>query len=110
MTGRHGAIALDPEACTSCNLCVVECPAWCIQLTAHNEQVDAGRRGKTVKVLDDFTIDFGLCMFCGICVDVCPFDALQWVPEDPPPTGAAAALVEGVVELAARWPPKGSAG
>ncbi len=109
MTGRHGAIALDPDACTSCNLCVVECPTWCIDLTAHSEQVVAGRRGKTVKVLDDFTIDFGLCMFCGICVDVCPFDALLWVPEDPEPANGAAVLVEGIAELAARWPAKSGA-
>jgi NADH-quinone oxidoreductase subunit I len=32
-------------------------------------------------VLDRFAIDFALCMYCGICVDVCPFDALFWSPE-----------------------------
>ena len=31
--------------------------------------------------LDRFDIDYGLCMYCGICVDVCPFDALFWSPE-----------------------------
>jgi NADH-quinone oxidoreductase subunit I len=31
-----------------------------------------------INVLDEFTIDFGVCMYCGICVDVCPFDALAW--------------------------------
>jgi NADH-quinone oxidoreductase subunit I len=29
-------------------------------------------------VLDDFRIDYGTCMYCSICVDVCPFDALHW--------------------------------
>src|SRR5690606_10348353 len=24
---------------------------------------------------------FALCMYCGICVEVCPFDALWWSPE-----------------------------
>jgi NADH-quinone oxidoreductase subunit I len=32
-------------------------------------------------VLDRFAIDFSLCMFCGICIEVCPFDALHWTPE-----------------------------
>ena len=32
-------------------------------------------------VLDRFDIDYALCMYCGICVEVCPFDALFWSPE-----------------------------
>ena len=31
--------------------------------------------------MDRFAIDFALCMYCGICVEVCPFDALFWSPE-----------------------------
>ena len=34
-----------------------------------------------VNILDRFDIDYGLCMYCGICVEVCPFDALFWSPE-----------------------------
>src|SRR5262249_2731635 len=26
-------------------------------------------------------IDYALCMYCGICVEVCPFDALFWAPD-----------------------------
>ncbi|MFN8172940.1 MAG: 4Fe-4S binding protein [Candidatus Nanopelagicales bacterium] len=37
------------------------------------------RRPRSVSVLDRFAIDYALCMYCGICVDVCPFDALHWV-------------------------------
>ena len=32
-------------------------------------------------MLDRFAIDFSLCMYCGICIEVCPFDALFWSPE-----------------------------
>jgi NADH-quinone oxidoreductase subunit I len=32
-------------------------------------------------VLDRFAVDFSLCMYCGICIEVCPFDALFWSPE-----------------------------
>ncbi len=34
-----------------------------------------------MKVLDRFAIDYALCMYCGICVEVCPFDALFWAPD-----------------------------
>ena len=79
----RGVIALLPDACTSCMICVRECPAWCISLDSHAEQVGepGARRPKSVNVLDRFAIDFGLCMYCGICVDVCPFDALEWRPD-----------------------------
>lgn len=79
----HGVIALIPAACTSCMLCVRECPSWCITLDSHSEPIDepGARRPRTVSVLDEFTIDYGLCMYCGICVDVCPFDALEWKPD-----------------------------
>jgi NADH-quinone oxidoreductase subunit I len=34
-----------------------------------------------VHVLDRFAIDYGLCLYCGICVEVCPFEALFWSGE-----------------------------
>jgi NADH-quinone oxidoreductase subunit I len=40
-----------------------------------------GGRARTRNILDRFAIDFALCMYCGICVEVCPFDALHWSPE-----------------------------
>ena len=40
-----------------------------------------GGRARSQMVLDRFAIDYALCMFCGICVEVCPFDALFWSPE-----------------------------
>ncbi|MDQ5975046.1 MAG: NADH-quinone oxidoreductase subunit [Actinomycetota bacterium] len=78
----RGVIGLVASACTSCMICVRECPTWCITLGSHTEQVDepGARRPRSVNVLDAFAIDYGLCMYCGICVDVCPFDALHWSP------------------------------
>ena len=80
----RGVIALVEENCTVCMLCVRECPAWCMSIDAHKETVAAtgpGGRDRQRNVLDDFTIDFSLCMYCGICVEVCPFDALFWSPD-----------------------------
>jgi NADH-quinone oxidoreductase subunit I len=42
----------------------------------------AGRGRQRVRnALDRFAIDFSLCMYCGICIEVCPYDALFWAPE-----------------------------
>jgi len=79
----RGVIALVEESCTVCMLCVRECPDWCIEIEGHTETLppdDAHRRPRTENVLDRFAIDFARCLYCGICVDVCPFDALHWSP------------------------------
>jgi NADH-quinone oxidoreductase subunit I len=79
----RGVIALLEENCTVCMLCSRECPDWCIYIDSHKETVapKEGGRARTRNVLDRFAIDFALCMYCGICVEVCPFDALHWSPE-----------------------------
>ena len=80
----RGVIALDQEACTVCMLCARSCPDWCIYIEGHQEEQPPSKPGGRVKVraeLDRFDIDYALCMYCGICVEVCPFDALFWSPE-----------------------------
>ena len=79
-------------------LCVRECPVWCITLDSHTEpdpDVPPGARVRLVNVLDRFVIDWNVCMYCGICVEECPFDALEWdtghpAAAPPPPTSATA--------------------
>ena len=80
----RGVIGLLEENCTVCMLCARECPDWCIYIDSHKEtQAPAveGGRERQRNMLDRFAIDFSLCMYCGICIDVCPFDALFWAPE-----------------------------
>jgi NADH-quinone oxidoreductase subunit I len=64
-------------------IALVECPDWCIYIDSHKETIPApeGGRERQRNVLDRFAIDFSLCMYCGICIEVCPFDALFWSPE-----------------------------
>ena len=79
----RGIIALQEENCTVCMLCSRECPDWCIYIDSHKEKVPPktpGARARTRNMLDRFAIDYALCMYCGICVEVCPFDALFWSP------------------------------
>lgn len=106
----HSTIALHPSSCTSCMLCVRECPDWCISIEAHSEpDPDApaysnARRQSMKNVLDTFTIDFGQCMWCGICIEVCPFDALFW-SENLMSTGTSRdQVIFGIDELAASLP------
>lgn len=94
----RGVIGLLEENCTVCMLCARECPDWCIYIDSHKEPVPppaegpagpgqsaggpAGRgRPRVRNVLDRFAIDFSLCMYCGICIEACPYDALFWSPE-----------------------------
>ena len=79
----RGVIALVESNCTVCMLCARECPVWCIHIDSHKETTTppGGGRPRVRNVLDRFDIDYALCMYCGICVEVCPFDALFWTPE-----------------------------
>jgi NADH-quinone oxidoreductase subunit I len=91
----RGIIALREENCTSCMLCARDCPDWCIEIDSHKQTVqpEDGGRPRVVNVLDRFAIDYGLCMWCGICVEVCPFDALFWAPTHDHAVPDAGALV-----------------
>jgi len=94
-------IGLLEENCTVCMLCARECPDW---LHLHRLAQGAGgplrpqpgapeRGGPPAggrpagavsgvrNAVDRFAIDFSLCMYCGICIEVCPYDALFWAPE-----------------------------
>ncbi len=80
----RGVIALKEENCTVCMLCARSCPDWCIYIEGHKTKAPPRRPGgkeRTVSALDRFDIDYALCMYCGICVEVCPFEALFWSPE-----------------------------
>jgi len=80
----RGVIALKEDNCTVCMLCARSCPDWCIYIEGHKEKAPPRRPGgkeRTVSALDRFDIDYSLCMYCGICVEVCPFEALFWSPE-----------------------------
>ena len=80
----RGVIAPKEENCTVSMICARKSPNCCIYIEGHKDQRPPRREGgkpRTVNALDRFDIDYALCMYCGICVEVCPFDALFWTPE-----------------------------
>ena len=98
----RGVIALLEENCTSCMLCARECPDWCIYIDSHKETIPAtteGGRDRQRNVLDRFAIDFSLCMYCGICVDLCPFDALEWRRDTDYAASSRSGLVQDIPTL-----------
>src|SRR3546814_15452370 len=71
-------------------LCARECPDWCLVVEGHTEQAPPakpGGRPRVTNVLDRFAIDWSLCMYCGICVEECTFDALFRAPALMPADG-----------------------
>jgi NADH-quinone oxidoreductase subunit I len=76
----RGRLAMVPDEagghkCTACAQCLRICPAACITLERHKEE---GVKGFLV---DAYVVDLGLCIYCGLCVEVCNFGALEMIPE-----------------------------
>ena len=63
--GVHpGVLEVDPESCTSCGLCIDNCPFKCWGM----------EEGETAKLRDDY-----VCFSCCNCMVACPTDAISIV-------------------------------
>jgi len=67
--------------CTGCMVCVRDCPTQCMSAIMSDNPQHAEGRSRRRKIVEAFEINLGRCILCGICVDVCPFEALFWSPE-----------------------------
>jgi formate hydrogenlyase subunit 6/NADH:ubiquinone oxidoreductase subunit I len=68
----RGKLEIDPMKCTGCSICAYVCPASVITM------VDLGKRkvGEKEMPVKRPKFDLYTCIFCGECVENCPFGAL----------------------------------
>ena len=62
------------ERCTGCASCAKYCPLGIIEIVTDPSQ-QAIQDGDKYAI-EKFDIDIGRCMYCGLCVEACPYDAL----------------------------------
>ena len=62
--------------CTGCHACERACPVECMTVTMKDNPLHAEDKSKRRKIVDEFWIDYGRCMRCNICVEVCNFEAI----------------------------------
>ena len=61
--------------CIACKTCERNCPNGTIQITTR--MVDLPNGKKKMK-LDKYIYDLGSCTFCGLCVNTCPTNAIEF--------------------------------
>lgn len=73
IAGYRGRHILYIEKCTGCSLCVIMCKGISQAIEMINlpeKEIPVNKRGNFPQ------IDYSKCVYCGFCVDACPFKAL----------------------------------
>jgi NADH-quinone oxidoreductase subunit I len=69
--------ARDEPYCTGCMVCVRYCPTQCMSAKMQDNEKFSEGVSHRKKIIESFEINLGRCILCGICVDVCNFDAIE---------------------------------
>ena len=67
---------VDEPYCTGCMVCIRNCPTLCMSATMKDNPLQKEGRSHRRKIVDSFEINLNRCILCGICVEVCNFDAI----------------------------------
>ena len=62
--------------CTSCMVCIRQCPTQCMSSVMKDNPLHEEGKSSRRKIVDSFEINLNRCILCGICVEVCNFDAI----------------------------------
>ena len=65
-TLRQLCDAKGEEICDGCQICGRICPVQCISMEVYKDPKDNKRKTSS------YVVDFGRCMYCGLCVESCP--------------------------------------
>ena len=68
---------INEPFCTGCMVCIRYCPTLCMSATMKDNPLHAEGDSPRRKIIDKFEINLGRCILCGICVEVCNFDAIE---------------------------------
>lgn len=69
----------NQHQCTACKICETNCPNGTLRITVKSVLDEA--TGKEKKALDTYLYDIGSCVFCALCTQSCPQDAIEWTPQ-----------------------------
>ena len=62
--------------CTACMVCIRQCPTLCMSATMIDNPLQKEGKSSRRKIVETFEINLNRCILCGICVEVCNFDAI----------------------------------
>jgi formate hydrogenlyase subunit 6/NADH:ubiquinone oxidoreductase subunit I len=86
------------EACIGCLQCERICPSLVISIKAGGKR-ESPISGKKRGYADDFVLDLNACIYCELCVQVCPTDAIVMTREPELPAYGREDLVLTMAKL-----------
>lgn len=67
---------VEEPFCTGCMVCIRNCPTQCMSASMKDNPLHQEGKSSRRKIVDYFEINLNRCILCGICVELCNFDAI----------------------------------